>query len=977
MTVSLFFLVLCCGASRSLGGKGIASQDLKQIVAVHDTTKNPFIVPSIGGRIGDPFPSYWDGVWHVYTLRKDLDVVLHFTSTDLVVWNEHKPAMVGRGIATGTVVRHDNKYYLFYTDAEPQTIRLVTSDNLWSFDFASSVLIAEADHKVYTLEKEKFRDCYVFYYEKETLWWMLVEATSQGNVAVGLFKSKDLLNWIQHDPIFMDSVRGHGSCPQLIEKGGRWYLPMLDYPTWYYVANDPYGPWKLGGFYHSKRMSAASRWDTDSKRWLGWGFFTTDDTPEGDLDWEGYGPMCVGRELVFNKEGSLGVRPIPELVEAIRESEGHAYLYACTKIRSGTWVIDPGKKQLRSTDDQGGVLMFDLPEKNSNYYFETDVELSTPQTKVDIVVRASKGFDNGYRIAVEPDKKVAAIRHFTSYDGVFDEMAHVPDEGISFRVKAFVYEGIIEVFVDGRTALSTRVVDCPNYRVAIDVSGGEATIRNPLLHYFKVNASQIDSTRDGDNQHGYQGNDEDKPSDQNDTADSRSHSATILGSSGGGTVGGRVPMSWVFFSPRNKESEINVFTEKGSVTLESLDVYRLNSIWDGGRDEFYRPQFHYSPKTGVMGDPHGLVYYDGEYHLFYQWEGPWGHAVSTDMIHWQQLTEALTPDAHAGGHSVYSGSCVVDYNNTAGFKTGENDVIIAIYTINNDGMESQALAYSNDRGRTFTAYAGNPVMATEYDKRDPKVFWYESDSKWVMALHNKFGVDFYSSPNLKDWTYMSRIEGFNECPDIFELPVDGDPKNTKWILLDASNTGYRLGQFDGTAFIPETAGMPIDFGRNHYATQTFSNIPRSDGRTIQMAWMKSAHYPGMPFDQQQTFPSELSLRTYADGVRLCRAPIREIESIRGKHYKWSNEILVDGDEQLLSGINHDLIEIIAVFDLTDATSPEFGFHLRDAVIYYYVAASQLTAWHDNISKKATLKPKNNRISMHILLDRASFEVYAN
>ncbi len=140
--------------------------------------------------------------------------------------------------------------------------------------------------------------------------------------------------------------------------------------------------------------------------------------------------------------------------------------------------------------------------------------------------------------------------------------------------------------------------------------------------------------------------------------------------------------------------------------------------------------------------------------------------------------------------------------------------------------------------------------------------------------------------------------------------------------------------------------------------------------------MKSAWYPGMPFDQQQTFPSELSLRTYADGVRLCRAPIREIERIRGKHYTWSNEILERG-EDLLSGIDHDLIEIIAVFDLTDATSPEFGFHLRDAVIYYYVAASQLTVWHDNISKTATLKPENNRVSMHILLDRASLEVYAN
>jgi sucrose-6-phosphate hydrolase SacC (GH32 family) len=483
-TAVVIIAALCCFSSMACGREDIVAEDVSQIVAVHDTTTNPFIVPSIGGRIGDPFPSYWDGVWHVYTLRKGLDVVLHFTSSDLVVWNEHKPAMVGSGIATGTVVRHDDKFYMFYTNAEPQTIRLVTSDNPWHFDFSSSVLIAEADHKVYTLEKKKFRDCYIFYYEKENTWWMLVEATSQGNVAVALFKSKDLLNWTQHDPIFMDPSRGHGSCPQLIEKGGRWYLPMLDYPTWYYVANDPYGPWKLGGFYHTKRMSAASRWGTDSKRWLGWGFFTTDDTPEGDLDWEGYGPMCVGRELVFNKDGSLGVRPIPELVEALRESEGHAYLYACAKIRSGRWAIDPGKKQFRCTGGQGGVLMLDLPEKNPNYYFEADVELSTEQTKVDIVVRAGEGFDSGYRIAVEPDKQVAAIRHFTSYDGVFDGMTHVSDDGTSFRVKAFVYDGIIEVFVDGRTALSTRVAERSNNRVAIDVSGGQATIGNPILHYF-------------------------------------------------------------------------------------------------------------------------------------------------------------------------------------------------------------------------------------------------------------------------------------------------------------------------------------------------------------------------------------------------------------------------------------------------------------------------------------------------------------
>ena len=489
MFVVLLLTSICVKKFSELPGSShIPSEDARHIVAVHNTSTNPFIFPSIGGGFWDPFPSYWDGVWHLYTLRVNtFNDVIHLTSTDLVTWNEHKPAMEGSGICTGTVVRNKDKYYMFYTDNEPQTIRLVVSDNPWYFDFSKSVLVAEADDKVYTLEKRKFRDCYVFYYEKEELWWMLAEATSQGKVAVALFKSKDLLNWTQHDPIFMDSVRGHGSCPQLIEKDGRWHLTMLDYPNWYYVASDPYGPWELGGYYHSKHISGASRWDTDSKRWCGWGFFPAYKTPEGDFDYDN-GPLSVGRELVFNKDGSLGVRPLPELVEAIQKPQNNANLFACARKYRGTWKVDAGKQELRCTDDQGGILVFDLPERNPNYYFEADVELPISQTKVDIVVRASEGFDSGYRIAIEPDKKVAAIRHFTSYDGVFDEMPHVSDDGKSFNVKVFVSDGIIEVFVDGRTALSTHVVDCSNYRVAIEVSGGEATISNPLLHYFKVNA---------------------------------------------------------------------------------------------------------------------------------------------------------------------------------------------------------------------------------------------------------------------------------------------------------------------------------------------------------------------------------------------------------------------------------------------------------------------------------------------------------
>ena len=205
--VTVGLSVLCFTVPANVAAQEDAHADPGQAVHLHDTSANPFLLPRSGMEVGDPFPVYWDGVWHLYALRRDLRTVLHFTSTDLVEWAEHKPAMVGNGIATGTVVRHDGKYYMFYTDAGPQTIRVVTSDNPWDFDFAKSRLVAAADNKVYQLDQRKFRDCYVFYNEGERLWWMLVEATSDNAVAVGLFKSKDLLTWIQHNPIFKDKAR--------------------------------------------------------------------------------------------------------------------------------------------------------------------------------------------------------------------------------------------------------------------------------------------------------------------------------------------------------------------------------------------------------------------------------------------------------------------------------------------------------------------------------------------------------------------------------------------------------------------------------------------------------------------------------------------------------------------------------------------------------------------------------------------------
>ncbi|MGQ4363367.1 GH32 C-terminal domain-containing protein [Streptomyces sp. SAS_272] len=247
--------------------------------------------------------------------------------------------------------------------------------------------------------------------------------------------------------------------------------------------------------------------------------------------------------------------------------------------------------------------------------------------------------------------------------------------------------------------------------------------------------------------------------------------------------------------------------------------------------ETYRPQFHFTPEKNWMNDPNGLVYYKGEYHLFYQYnpsgnswgDMSWGHAVSTDLVHWQQLPLALS---HDDKEMVFSGSAVVDENNTTGFGTKKNPPMVAIYTSHNQstGVQSQALAYSTDRGRTWTKYAGNPVIDIgSRDFRDPKVQWYAPTKSWLMtvSLSAEHKVRFYSSKNLKDWTQLSEFGpagatgGVWECPDLFPLPVDGNTDNIKWVLVVNINPGgiaggsaaqYFIGDFDGTKFTAEGNG---------------------------------------------------------------------------------------------------------------------------------------------------------------------------
>lgn len=317
--------------------------------------------------------------------------------------------------------------------------------------------------------------------------------------------------------------------------------------------------------------------------------------------------------------------------------------------------------------------------------------------------------------------------------------------------------------------------------------------------------------------------------------------------------------------------------------------------------EKYRPQFHFTTRRGWNNDPNGLVYFDGEYHLFYQhnpyeihWQNMhWGHAVSTDLVHWKELNDALYPDEMG---TMYSGSAVIDKNNTAGW--GKN-ALVAAYTAAGK-QQVQCLAYSTDRGRTFTKYEGNPVVGAT---RDPKVIWYEPNEEWVMALYHDAGIAFYTSKDLKDWIYQSRINGFYECPELFELPVDGDPENKLWVTYGGSGT-YLLGDFDGKTFTPRYGKYRNTYG-TQYAAQTYNNTP--GGRRIQIGWGR-IEQPGMPFNQMMCFPTKLTLRTTNEGIRMFSEPIEEVEKLHKKEHKF-NGLSLDEVNNNLSGIKNDLLHL--------------------------------------------------------------------
>lgn len=442
--------------------------------------------------------------------------------------------------------------------------------------------------------------------------------------------------------------------------------------------------------------------------------------------------------------------------------------------------------------------------------------------------------------------------------------------------------------------------------------------------------------------------------------------------------------------------------------------------------EKYRPQFHFTPPANWMNDPNGMVYFEGEYHLFYQhhpdgttW-GPmhWGHAISSDLIHWEHRPIALKPDENG---AIFSGSAVVDWADTSGFFSGKPG-LVAIFTHADQYPDSdrprqrQSLAYSTDKGRTWSLYEGNPVLCDEQiiDFRDPKVFWHADSQRWIMVIAAGDRVNIYTSPNLIEWKFASEFgavegshDGVWECPDLIELPVEGQESDSKWVMIvsigdnpafqEGSRTQYFVGHFDGQAFTnddsPDTV-LWLDHGRDNYAGVTWSDVDRTDNRKLFIGWMSNWKYanltPTNSWRSAMTLPRSLSLRSVRDGIRLIQKPITDVQKLRHQTQLWE-EVTVSPDQNLLSDMQGDTYEIECELEIGNASG--IGFKLRksdheETVVAYDVTTQSLyidrcvsgeKAFHESFGCKheVPLQLVNGRLKLHLFVDQSSLEVFAN
>jgi len=432
--------------------------------------------------------------------------------------------------------------------------------------------------------------------------------------------------------------------------------------------------------------------------------------------------------------------------------------------------------------------------------------------------------------------------------------------------------------------------------------------------------------------------------------------------------------------------KVDLIVEKfpaGSESLSLLVQSNTMSHEDTVYTEKYRPQFHFSSRTGWINDPNGLVYYCGLWHLFFQhnpygihWGNmTWGHATSPDLVHWTEHPAAIHPDQLG---TIFSGSAVVDWNNTSGFQKGADKPLVLFFTCDGPSARyghkaTQGLACSTDGGKTFVKYDKNPIIPPLIDgNRDPKVIWHENSKQWIMALYmEREDYALLGSKNLREWERLSDVNnlGCGECPDFFPLAVDGNDNNVKWVFW-GGNGKYLIGAFDGKEFRRETEPLTNKHGGNDYAAMTFSDTP--DGRRIQLSWMSEQDgvFRGMPFNQQFTVPRELTLRTTPQGnVRLYTEPVEELKILREKMSEVSKVVVKANDEILIPNDN-ELFDMEAVFSIGSAE--KLTLDIVGQKVEYDAVEKRIAL--EGI--RAPLEVKDGLLTLRIVADRTSIEMFA-
>lgn len=438
------------------------------------------------------------------------------------------------------------------------------------------------------------------------------------------------------------------------------------------------------------------------------------------------------------------------------------------------------------------------------------------------------------------------------------------------------------------------------------------------------------------------------------------------------------------------------------------------------RETKYRPLFHFTPRYGWMNDPNGMFYKDGVWHLYYQynpygskWQNmTWGHATSADLVNWKHEPIAIRPD---GLGSIFSGSGAVDRGNTAGFG---NDAVIALYT-SAGTSQMQSLAYSTDNGKTFTKYPANPILTLESEARDPNMFYNAETGEWNLVLAHALDHEmlFFTSPDLKSWTLQSSFgkgigaqDGVWECPDLFQLPVDGTDEK-KWVLICNINPGgpfggsaiqYFTGDWDGKTFTADTAAdgsIPtkwLDYGKDNYALVSWSDAP--DNRRTAIGWMSNWQYaaevPTMQYRSANTLPREIGLFRGADGqIYASSTPSPEVTALRDKLVVNASKVSVKKNARVytLPAVNDGVCEIIADFDAQKADSLEFVLSNKagDRVVMRYNSADRTISFDRRESgiidfsesfPAVTVAPtfeKNGKVTLRIFIDRSSIELFGN